>query len=445
MIDINGWQEIKLGQMGKFSTSSVDKKSIEGQKQVSLVNYMDVYSGNTIDSNIKLMKVSASVVERTRSQVFRGDILFTPSSETPEDIGYSAVVGEELTDTLHSYHTVRLRPNSNMLDIRFSAWFANAEGVRKQFSQKCAGSTRYILSIPSFQSVKCKIPISLTVQRKIANCLDTVQTTIEKTEALIHKNQQIKAGLMHDLFTRGVTADGKLRLPREQASELYKETPIGWIPKEWHLVRASDICHPITKGTTPSNFINNSSKRDSIPYIRVENLSFNGSLQFDKDSLFVSKIIHNFELARSRVFVGDILMNIVGPPLGKVSLITDKYEEWNTNQAVAIFRVLHQRYRTYLLYYLLSDFAQKWFYLRSKQTSGQVNLTLEMCSNLEIPLPKNEAELTSISNTLARIFDKINTENTFRKKLLKKKSGLMHDLLTGKVPVKIDHEETAHV
>lgn len=38
MIDINGWQEIKLGQMGKFSTSSVDKKSIEGQKQVSLVN-----------------------------------------------------------------------------------------------------------------------------------------------------------------------------------------------------------------------------------------------------------------------------------------------------------------------------------------------------------------------------------------------------------------------
>ena len=282
-------------------------------------------------------------------------------------------------------------------------------------------------------------------QKKIKDILETIDQSIEKTEALIHKYQQIKAGLMHDLFTRGVTADGKLRLPSEQAPELYQEAPIGWIPKEWHLVRASDICHPITKGTTPSNFINNSSKRDSIPYIRVENLSFNGSLQFDKDSLFVSKIIHNFELARSRVFVGDILMNIVGPPLGKVSLITDGYEEWNTNQAVAIFRVLHQRYRTYLLYYLLSDFAQKWFYLRSKQTSGQVNLTLEMCSNLEIPLPKNEAELTSISNTLARIFDKINTENTFRKKLLKKKSGLMHDLLTGKVPVKIDQEETAHV
>jgi type I restriction enzyme S subunit len=133
------------------------------------------------------------------------------------------------------------------------------------------------------------------------------------------------------------------------------------------------------------------------------------------------------------------------PPLGKVSLITDEYKEWNTNQAVAIYRVLNQRHRSYLLYYLLSDFAQKWFYLRSKQTSGQVNLTLEMCSNLEIPLPKDDTELTSISNILAQVSKKINVENDFRIKLLKKKSGLMHDLLTGKVQVKIDQEEVVHV
>ena len=243
MNNSNRLQKIKLGEIGKFSTSSVDKKSIEGQEQVNLINYMDVYNGNTIDSSINFMRVSASVVEKVRSQVFLGDILFTPSSEMPEDIGHSAVVAEELADTLHSYHTVRLRPYSNeILDIRFSAWFANADGVLKQFSQKCAGSTRYTLSIPAFQSVICKIPKSLTEQRKIAYYLDTVQTTIEKTEALIHKYQQIKAGLMHDLFTRGLTSDGKLRPLREQAPELYHETPIGWIPKEWEVKRSGDLC-----------------------------------------------------------------------------------------------------------------------------------------------------------------------------------------------------------
>ncbi|MDQ7074089.1 MAG: hypothetical protein Q9O24_02825 [Gammaproteobacteria bacterium] len=63
--------------------------------------------------------------------------------------------------------------------------------------------------------------------------LQTIDQTIEKTEALIEKYQQIKAGLMHDLFTRGITADGKLRPPREQAPELYQETSTGWIPKDW--------------------------------------------------------------------------------------------------------------------------------------------------------------------------------------------------------------------
>ena len=68
---------------------------------------------------------------------------------------------------------------------------------------------------------------------KIARILQTIDQAIEKTEALIEKYQQIKAGLMHDLFTRGIGADGKLRPPREQAPELYQQTPIGWIPKEW--------------------------------------------------------------------------------------------------------------------------------------------------------------------------------------------------------------------
>lgn len=46
---------------------------------------------------------------------------------------------------------------------------------------------------------------------------------------------------MHDLFTRGVTPDGHLRPTREQAPDLYKESPLGWIPKEWEVERLGDI------------------------------------------------------------------------------------------------------------------------------------------------------------------------------------------------------------
>ena len=80
--------------------------------------------------------------------------------------------------------------------------------------------------------VQVRAPISADQQR-IAEILTTVDEAIEQTEALIAKTQQIKAGLMHDLFTRGVTPDGQLRPPRSEAPQLYKESPLGWIPKEW--------------------------------------------------------------------------------------------------------------------------------------------------------------------------------------------------------------------
>jgi type I restriction enzyme, S subunit len=93
-------------------------------------------------------------------------------------------------------------------------------------------------------------------QQKIAEILTTIDNLIEKTEALIAKYQTVKQGMMHDLFTRGVDAAGKLRPTFEDAPELYQESAIGWIPKEWealklaivaslqrgHDIREKDLC-----------------------------------------------------------------------------------------------------------------------------------------------------------------------------------------------------------
>ncbi len=49
------------------------------------------------------------------------------------------------------------------------------------------------------------------------------------------KLQEVKAGLMHDLFSRGVIPDGRLRLTRTEAPHLYQNSPVGWIPKEWEV------------------------------------------------------------------------------------------------------------------------------------------------------------------------------------------------------------------
>lgn len=70
-------------------------------------------------------------------------------------------------------------------------------------------------------------------QQKIAQILDTLDTAIVETEAIIAKLKAVKQGLLHDLLTRGIDANGELRLPQAEAPHLYKESPLGWIPREW--------------------------------------------------------------------------------------------------------------------------------------------------------------------------------------------------------------------
>lgn len=90
----------------------------------------------------------------------------------------------------------------------------------------------------------CLNSAKIELQHRIAEILSTLDEAIEATEALIAKHQQIKAGLMHALFTRGVNPDGHLRPTREQAPDLYKESPLGWIPQDWEIASLFDRGKP---------------------------------------------------------------------------------------------------------------------------------------------------------------------------------------------------------
>jgi type I restriction enzyme S subunit len=80
-------------------------------------------------------------------------------------------------------------------------------------------------------------------------------------------------------------------------------------------------------------------------------------------------------------------MNIVGPPLGQVSVVPDDFDEWNINQAIAIFRPIAGVSAQFVCAALLSSPIQTWLKKRAKTTAGQTNLTLEVCRTLPLPLP----------------------------------------------------------
>jgi len=158
------------------------------------------------------------------------------------------------------------------------------------------------------------------------------------------------------------------------------------IPEGWTWARAEQLCGFITKGTTPSAE-NMRSGEGEIPFIKVYNLTFTGALNSGYKPVFISRKLHEVDLARSEVRAGDILINIVGPPLGQVSIVPAAIKEANINQAVARFRVVLPESRKLLGIWLMAEPIISWAMQRAKTTAGQSNLTLEHCRDLPIPLP----------------------------------------------------------
>ena len=194
------WEDKTLGEIGNFQTSSIDKLIRDNEKSVFLINYMNVYRHEDINSKTvkSFQTVSAKDSQIESCNLKKGDILFTPSSETADDIGHSVVISENLENTVFSYHLMRFRPNIK-LDILYSHYFCNIPNVLNQLSKLATGSTRFTISVKSFSSIKIKLP-TLLEQNRIANFLSSLDQKIETEKEILTQYQNQKKYLLQNLF-----------------------------------------------------------------------------------------------------------------------------------------------------------------------------------------------------------------------------------------------------
>ena len=360
-----------------------------------------------------------------------GDVLL--NSTGTGTIGRSCVFRHKGQFVLDRHVTV-LRPNQARLDGRWLNAILRSVWGQSHLERFCfSGSTNQVeLNRVPLATTGLPLP-PVHEQRLAAKVLDTLDTTIRQTEAIIEKLKQVKQGLLHDLLTRGIADNGELRPPQSEAPHLYKESALGWIPKAWDAMPMRAACSTITKGTTPA--VDQMWQGDEgIRFLRVDNLSFDGRFDFAASNFRISPDTHTHSLGRSRCYPGDVLTNIVGPPLGKLGLITSATGEVNINQAIALFRPSGVLLPAFVLLWLGSALAQTWLRQRAKQTSGQVNLTLALCQELPVLRMGLEEQQRVIDRTQA-MQNRLTSEDDKLTKLLALKSGLMDDLLTGRVRV----------
>jgi type I restriction enzyme S subunit len=205
------WKEVKLGELSHITSAGVDKNIVEGEEKVLLLNYMDVYKKDFIYKNDVVHIVTAPDRQVKNCNLLRGDIFFTPSSETRDDIGRSAVVMEDIPKGVYSYHVVRLRPSLNELKPSFSAYAFKTSKFYEQVYRMCEGSgQRYVIRQDYFRNMFIYMPLDLEEQSAIADILSTADDEINLLKQKLSLFKQQKKWLMQQLLT------GKKRLKIEK-------------------------------------------------------------------------------------------------------------------------------------------------------------------------------------------------------------------------------------
>ena len=215
------------------------------------------------------------------------------------------------------------------------------------------------------------------------------------------------------------------------------------VPEGWAWCRLGEIAF-VTAGKTPSKdaFVN-----EGIPYIKMYNLR-NQRIDFDFQPQYIKREIHEKVLKKSQTEIGDLIMNIVGPPLGKLAFIPESLPEANFNQAAVLIRPY--RFKSEInkyLFYFLSEMSEI-NSIATKGSAGQVNISLTQSQCMKIPLPPL-AEQERIVSAIENIFAQIDTleQNKFDLQVTIKqaKSKILDLAIHGKLVPQDPNDEPADV
>ena len=270
-------------------------------------------------------------------------------------------------------------------------------------------------------------------QERIAAILSTVDSTIERTEALIAKRRLLKIGLMHTWLTRGILPDGSLRPPPSIAPELYGETPIGPLPTGWTceplLDLLSSVPNAMRSGPFGSALLKAELVEEGVPFLGIDNI-------------FPEKFVANYRrflspekyvsLARYAVRPDDVIITIMGTvgrccvapsdlgdALSSKHLWTMTFDKGKVLPALVSWQLNH------------AVWVKRWF---DRHAQGAVMDAIQSSTlkTLKLPVPPL-AEQEIIADRYRTLSASISAEEDTLKKLQQQRQGLMRDLLTGLV------------
>lgn len=397
------WTEHTLSEFFDFKNGLNKEKEAFG-KGTPIVNYTDVWGKRgLLKENIK-GKVLLPKNEIDLYKVEEGDVFFTRTSETIEEIGLSSVLLEPINDCVFSGFVLRARPKKAGIVKEYNIYCYSSAIMRHEITRKSSMTTRALTNGTLLGEVNINLP-NQKEQEKIAEILQEQDRLIELKEKLTEEKKKQKQYLMEVLLT------GKVRLPG--FTDEWVVIPLGQV---------SDMSSGGTPLTSKQEYFGN----DHI-WVSIADMSSSGKYIFDSKIKLSNLGLNN---CSARLFKKGTVLFAMYASIGECVIAG---EECCTSQAILGIIPNTEKLNNEFLYYSLIQ--KKTSIIAMQQASSQPNLNKGLVQSIQIELPPR-LEQIAIVNVLSKADDELDLLQKELEEQKRKKQSLMQLLLTGIVRVK---------
>ena len=423
-------KKYKLGDIATVEISGVDKKITDGEKEIRLCNFVDVYYNwaITIAQHDSFMLATARPNEISKFQLKKGQVALTKDSETRDDIGISTYIADDFENVILGYHCALISPNKDILDGCYLNALLHTDYAKKYFACNASGSgQRYALSVEALNSFPVPI-IPLHEQKQIGEIFSALDKKIELNRQ-INQNLETMAKQLYDYWFVQYDFPNEDGKPYKSSggAMVWNEKLKRDIPASWKTKAIEDIAD-VYNGATPST-INEQNYGGDIVWITPKDLS-------DQKQKFVYQGERNISQAgynscSTHLLPPNTILMSSRAPIGLLSIAKT---ELCTKQGFKSFVPKAENISTYLYYYLnihIKQIEQLGTGTTFKEVSREDVLKFPILKPSDAILDLWEKQVSALNNKQFVI----QKENEF---LTKQRDELLPLLMNGQVSVNSD-------
>lgn len=404
------WNDKPISKLGETVNGLSGKKGADFGSGKPYVQYKQVFDKSYIDFS-ECGKVDIADDEN-QNTVQKGDILFTTSSETPNEVGFaSVIIKQPEEDTYLNSFCFILRPfDIEEVNPSFSRYLFHSPIYRNSVSTIAQGSTRFNLSKGAFLKLKVPLP-KHQEQQKIASCLTSLDELIAAHSDKLQALQDHKIGLMQQLFLQ----DGQT-VPQYRFPEFEKEG-------DWEIRSVESNIKLMSGIALKSSELSNDNS--GTPILRGINIT-EGQIRHSKemDKFYLGDTT---EIAKYLIMENDIVIGMDGSKVGKNVALISKQDAG----AILIQRVARIRAKNSVTEYLYQHFVSLAFrkYVDIVNTSSGIpHISAKQIRDFEIGFPPKIQEQQKIASCLSAVDELITAQAEKIKQLQYHKKGMMQGL-----------------